>query len=239
MIPASINHQLLRRAAPNGFAALWAMDSFDGTTVYDQTKNNNDLTISGATTGVPGIIGQAVSFDGNNNKLVGDNTTFNYSRNDPFSVAFWINFDATPSAFKAFCGTQSAQGVNDAKGWLIRNGGPGLRRRLAFIMYSDPDAALYEYTSADVLTTGWHHICLTYDGSSSRNGIKLYWDAQSQALTSDGSATISGETVTNENFSIGSRDFDNGGSIDGDIDQFYIYERELTAAEVLKLYREP
>jgi len=85
--------------------------------------------------------------------------------------------------------------------------------------------------------TGWHHACITFDGSQSNNAgrLKFYFDGSAEALTFDGTipATTS-NTSDIEQFRIGRLVHDNNWST-GDFAEIGMWQATLTAEEVASL----
>jgi hypothetical protein len=86
-------------------------------------------------------------------------------------------------------------------------------------------------STTTVTDDNWHHITVTFDGSD----VKLYVN---NTLESTQSKTFSGSIVQNIPFHIGA--VNNKGSailhLDGKMDEIRIYDRALSAYEVLQLY---
>jgi hypothetical protein len=90
--------------------------------------------------------------------------------------------------------------------------------------------ATYQFASTTSVTTGaWHHIVGTYDGSTItlyRNGVNVGQVAASGTLTAVGGAGLIGTYDT-----LGTHWFD------GRIDEFAVYAKALTPAQVLNHYQ--
>lgn len=90
---------------------IYTMDNISGTTLFDDSPNGNDATITGAIA-VSGKIGNALSFDGND---------FVVSTVTPppgsFSVAFWFNADNVISNERLVDGGRGTGGLGSKSGW--------------------------------------------------------------------------------------------------------------------------
>ena len=84
----------------------------------------------------------------------------------------------------------------------------------------------------------WHHYTVTYDGSATFAGIKLYIDGASQTLANSSAGTYTGMVNGSQAINIGSRSWQpSAGSFWGKLDEYHIWKnRELTAAEVTDIY---
>ncbi|MHC4462430.1 MAG: LamG domain-containing protein [Planctomycetota bacterium] len=75
----------------------------------------------------------------------------------------------------------------------------------------------------------WHRVVVTYDGSNSASGFSIYIDGKPETLTITHDS-LSGSTLTDASFTIGSRD--GGQYLNSKIDEVAIYNRALSAEEI-------
>lgn len=81
----------------------------------------------------------------------------------------------------------------------------------------------------------WHHICLTWDGTTNTNKVKLYIDGE---LDHSKTAAVTESNNPTYNTWLG-RYHDNAQwTFNGSLDDFAVFNRALTAREVKKLYRQ-
>ena len=157
--------------------------------------------------------------------------------NQPFTVAFWLRPDLRPLESKD---KKKPDGVilaranakEDSQGWQLRIREGKLEFTLA---HKFPQNAITVQTNEKVLIEGrWNHIVASYSGSGKADGMKLYVDAQPQALKVvkdklDGSVRTSAPMTF--------------GRIFPDLDplrqsafqDFRFYERELVSDEVARV----
>ena len=116
-------------------------------------------------------------------------------------------------------------------------------------MSSDETARIYLFDTAgrqiftqtdSALSTGTHHIVFTYDGSEHPNGMTIYVDGFSVAVTGTDDGAYTNMEDTAAPLIIGARD---GFAGDPDyfeswLDDVRIYDKELSATEVLFLYND-
>ena len=173
--------------------------------------------IQGSSTSAGGRVGTGNGqFDGDDmlrwtdNGLTGD-----------FTIAFWLNKQDTATYdtyfFKQKCGTsggssEEIQFGQQSSGVMEIWGGSAKVLESSFSMNTIEDE--------------WHHWCLTGDGAD----WILYYDGVSIDTTSSGTATR-GNTCSNNVALMG----ESAGMSNGYVDEFCIFNRELTAAEVLSL----
>ncbi len=77
----------LDRNAPSSSLAIWKFDELGGTTVADSAHASHGST-SGGPTFVPGVFGNALSFDGNDGVVLANNN-LNVGAND-FAISTWV-----------------------------------------------------------------------------------------------------------------------------------------------------
>ena len=87
-------------------------------------------------------------------------------------------------------------------------------------------------TQDSVTTRRWHHVMVTYDGSSSADGIRIYVDGEPQDLLVRHDC-LSDSIRTDQPLRIGRRS--TSAHFVGIIDDVRIYSRDLSATEVRRL----
>jgi len=80
----------------------------------------------------------------------------------------------------------------------------------------------------------WHHITITYDGSSAASGVTIYVDdvAQTSTVVAD---TLSATTLNAISFQLGAVDATNS-FFSGVLDDVAVYDIELSAANVTTIF---
>lgn len=160
---------------------------FDNAGIYDKAANNT-LTLAGdaaTSTTQTKFANTSMYFDGTGDYAVADNTV-NIFAND-FTIEFWVNLSSTSSSTAVAVNTGS--GIN---GIYILHGG--------FSVYATTNASswnLFNNTSlaSYMSTSQWHHVAVTWDGSTYR----IFVDGTQRASASS-TASIS---TTDYNVAIG------------------------------------
>jgi Protein of unknown function (DUF1553)/Protein of unknown function (DUF1549)/Concanavalin A-like lectin/glucanases superfamily/Planctomycete cytochrome C len=176
---------------------------------------------------VPGKVGQAAELSGENGFVFPN--VGHFSRTDPFTLSLWLK---TPSHAPRMVVVHHSQAPVDAgsRGYeLLLEGG-----RVAFgLHHMWPGNSLKVQTKKSIPVNTWAHVTVTYDGSSAAAGLKVYIDGEPadvnvvrDHLRKD--ITYGGNEP---NLAIGHRFRDNGFK-GGSVDEFHVYNRALTAAEV-------
>lgn len=177
---------------------------------------------------VEGHRGQAVKLTGDDSVTLG---VGNFTRSDLFSVSLWMQ---TPDRKARAVVFSRSRAWTDAasRGYelLIEEG-----RLNAALVHYEPGNALRVRTKEEFPVGSWHHVALTYDGSSRAAGLRLYVDGEAAELE------IVRDKLTreitgggNDTIVIGERMRDSGFK-NGLIDDFHVYDRTLSRAAVKSL----
>lgn len=121
------------------------------------------------------------------------------------------------------------------EGMLYGAGGPGQSHRLLFDLVHT-GSSLLEIRSTQRLTntSAWYHIVVTYDGTASVAGTKMYINGLIETISNSIDSLSTGTTVSSANFEIGARSVTQ--ETDGLIDEVGIWSRELDSTDVTNLY---
>ena len=216
----------------DGLVGYWNFDEGEGNTALDNSGNDNDGTVYGASY-VDGISGTALSFDGEDDYVeIQDDTSLHIGENS-FSLCAWVNEFSRASDAQDSILSKRDNNLND--GWLFSiagTGQPGITEsgKIFFQAYNNE----YPWIQSDVELNvqQWFCIVLTYDTENNeatfyRNGII----DSVQTIVPVGS----GELL---NIFIG-KDSLNGYFFHGLIDEVRIYNRALSENEIRYLYYAP
>ena len=199
----------------------WSFEETTGNPVRERRDPQRTGKISGMIEWTRGKIGSAIKLDGTSGVDLGDIGSF--ERTDKFSLGAWINVSNTDATtvFSRRDETTPFRGFDV----LLVDG-----KLTARLVHRWPDEALHVVTKADLTIQEWHHVFVTYDGSSKAEGLKLYVDGQQQEVEIKVNL-LTETTITTESFRLGYRT----GETDfrGLIDEVRIDNRELTADDVL------
>jgi len=194
------------------------------------TPGNLALT-SKANSLVPGRRGQAIQLTGDDAVTIPN--TGQYARDQPFSIVCSVK---TPETKQRAVIYRHSRGWDDAGSLgyeLIKLGG----RLNAKLCHFWPGNAICVETE-DILNPGqWMHVAITYDGSSKARGLRIYLNGiqASTTIVKDNLTRQITKWRDGEDYlAIGSRYRDRGFK-EGLVDDFYVFDRSLSALEVLQL----
>ncbi|MEW4487934.1 DUF1553 domain-containing protein [Thalassoglobus sp. JC818] len=182
-------------------------------------------TVSGRNRSVDGVIGKAAQLTGDDSI---DTEVGNFQRSQPFSISLWLK---TPDVKERAVILHRSRAWTDAasRGYelLIEEG----KLKWSLIHFW-PGNAISIRTIDPISTNDWHHVTITYDGSSRADGLSIFVDGQKSEVDTirDGlKKTIQGGG--GDNIAIGER-FRDRGFKNGLVDELRVFERLLTPAEV-------
>ena len=183
---------------------------------------------SGENSSVEGKRGKAIKLSGDDavNLKVG-----NFRRFDPFSVSLWIN---TPDVKDRAVVFHRSRAWTDAgsRGYqlLIEDG-----RLSASLIHFWPGNAIRVRTKQSLTTNQWHHVVVTWDGSSRADGLSIYLSGEKtecEVVRDNLYKNITGGG--GDNIAIGER-FRDRGFTNGLVDEFKVFDRKLTSLEIAQL----
>jgi hypothetical protein len=202
---------------------------FDGN-ANDISGNNLHGTVSGAVLSPnrSGTANSAYLFDGQDDFISAGNPTQLQITNQ-MTLAAWIRLTATTGALRDIVtklgstGTTTT-GYNFVKDWSVSNGG---FHRISFHAYPNGPGCL-NYLTGQINASEWKFVAITLDGSTLRsyhNGLLVSEVTNQCPLTN----------TTLGNFLIG-KGTTGYSPFQGNIDDVTVYNRALTASEMLQLY---
>src|SRR5581483_867788 len=213
--------------------------------------NANDSTgfrhgaLQNGVTFAPGAVGQTFNLDGIDDHIdlgsIGPQTD-----GSPFSISAWINLDSAEVAAGSYGvifsnGTTAAGANNNPFNSYFRVNGEGAAASLTFGLGYTQLYDARKTTSAIIPAATWTHVVATYDGSRTRNGLKLYVNGV-QVATTDGGGGFGSAMYEWSDWHIGvtkARDGSFTNPLKGQIDEVGFYTRPITATEVSAIYRDP
>jgi len=204
----------------NDLLAYYTADN----TPNDALGSYNGTLVNGTTYGT-GIINNGFSFDGVNDRVDFGNV-LDFDGSTPFSFSLWSN----PSNLSGVKTLFRKYDVLTGEGYvLFYNNG-----QLWFYL-RDGNSSKLDIRTSSSYTTAITHITLSYDGSRTPSGLKIYVGDVSQTLVTI-SNTLTSSTSNTANLTLSSAGGAGLSPIGGIIDEVGIWNRALSASEVTELY---
>jgi len=197
--------------------------------------SNIDGTLENGVGYNSGDLGSFV-FDGIDDYLrMGINSIFDIDGSDSFTFSSWVKKTGGtffPIFQKLYYPNSSTQ---DGYRCYIRT----VTNQIFLNLYSTTGNNNITVSSVDGISNNiWYNVVITYDGSQTAAGVKIYINGESVSL-SVGSDTYTGTMITNENLTIGGQPTPTNPLYgNGNISNVSIYNKELSQSEVLQNYNE-
>ncbi|MBL7153920.1 MAG: hypothetical protein ISS79_09400, partial [Phycisphaerae bacterium] len=200
----------------------WKFDMGSGTTAIDWSGHDRHGTLIGPSpTWVPGVLGNALEFDGSNDSYVNIDGYKGILGTSAFSVTAWVKSTATGDRTIMSWGTGTSRERVDFRlyqGRLRVEHGAGNRQ------------------GDTVLANGeWHHAALTVaeNATISYPEVKLWLDGQDDTRT--GTDTDAFNLVAQHDLGIGIRVHNDQREFVGALDDVRLYDKELTAGQISQI----
>ncbi len=222
----------------HGLLGYWKFDESEGTTAYDSSGwgnngiNATDPTSYDAASMVPGKIGNALQFDGIYQTVRMSNAT-PFTTGLPYtgskSMGAWVYPTGVDGGGSTLMTTRNYP--NNDPGWWA---GIVSSRKVSF--RSSNGSASSDATGNSILPLNtWSHIFIVYDGSSQE--VTLYVNGVADGDTIlDISHTNGGYLLFGGEDTVPKTNSGHETGWIGKIDEMYIYNRTLSAAEVQGIY---
>jgi hypothetical protein len=201
-----------------------------GTTTTDTVSDNvgtlNGTTFSTTDNGIFDLDG----VDDN----IGLSTNINFDKTDPFTINSWVKVNSVGGSDYDVVITNQTNGGN-YRGYYLQIGASGI---VTLIFRSTLSDRFFFSTSATLSAGAWSNICVTYDGNNSSSSGKAFINGAGVS-TSETTSTSAISGTTNGTIApiIGSRQTGpSSNPFNGDIGNIQIYNRALSANEVLHNY---
>lgn len=176
----------------------------------------------------PGVDGKAVQLTGDDGIDVG---VGNFHRYDPFSVSLWLK---TPDIKERAVVFHRSRAWTDAasRGYqlLIEQG-----RLSASLIHFWPGNAIRIRTTQALPIERWQHVAVVWDGSNRASGLRIFLNGREAAVEIVRDRLTKNITGGGgDNITIGER-FRDRGFTRGLVDEFRVFDRELTPLEAAHL----
>ena len=210
--------------ASRGLIAHFEMDAPGSKRVIDSSGQYRHGSYQGGEPNwVTGRVGGGLQFDGKG-AVVNLGSLGDFERSDAFSYGGW----AKPSGSGGVMIGRMDE-ADQHRGWDLGIVGGKL---WAHVVHAWPKNALKVTSKASIPPNEWHHVMVTYDGSSTAAGLKLYINGKPQEVDVNAD-TLKDSIRTKTPSYLGKRSA--GAPFHGVVDDVRIYDRFLTSTEVADL----
>lgn len=209
--------------------AHYSFDEGSGSVAFDSSHFGNHGSIDGATR-VEGKSGNALMFDGNDDKIYIENSN-GVAVTGAITVEAWVK----PKIGRTFNGILS-KGRRAGCGYSCEDYRLLVAGDVALFGFSDATSPAQEVSSSTELESDtWYHIAGTWDGTTRDGGIRIYINGEL-----DNTATSTKTSITDRyDLVIGGGTNDDSHAdrrFRGTLDEVKIYSRALTAEEIREEY---
>ncbi|MBP9759118.1 prepilin-type N-terminal cleavage/methylation domain-containing protein [Candidatus Dojkabacteria bacterium] len=213
----------------------WKFDEGTGSSANDSSGNGNNGTLTNGPTWVTGKYGNALNFISASSSFVRAPITNDNKLNIRGAISYsaWYKRN-TNTGYQTLIDMIDNCGTVETDGYFLRFYDSTLVFYSAINDVAGQDPFSFGYTNIAQTgdTTNWHHVAVTWDGTTSANAVKMYLDGVmvSQATANSTAANMS--TLVGSYLSAGVLNC-NAHAFDGKIDDVRIYNYARTQAQVV------
>jgi hypothetical protein len=216
---------------PAGMSSYWPLDETSGSVYNDLVGGQVGTCLSTACpTPVTGRVGGGQRFDGSTDGVnVPANASLNWSATDSFSLEVWmkgVSGQTCKSSSEVLLGRDDAS--TGLQWWL----GCALNTGVARFQLRDGSGAGITLNGPTITDGSWHHLVAVRDGTAKVN--RLYVDGTEVASTTYTYTVSFGSATAALNMGWFNHRSGPGFRFEGDMDEAAIYNRALSASEVIQ-----
>ncbi len=238
---------------PTDYVAAYSMYEGAGNTLDDLSDNDNDGTITGATwvtgKGCPACSGLLMNADSGGQVEIPDSNSLDLENTGTISTWIYLNDytnwggivhkgENTDGSDEAYSLQFSRNNATLGASYNISPAGKisdGQKKPLFCIRDVNGDRDCVTATT-ELETDTWCHVVATWDSGAAGDDMILYINGTAEP---DPLANMLYNIISSSgDLSIGAQFSDGSYPFDGIVDEVYIYDRQLTPAEVLTLYND-
>tara|TARA_R100000008_G_scaffold18340_3_gene9218 strand:- start:7032 stop:9350 length:2319 start_codon:yes stop_codon:yes gene_type:complete len=166
---------------------------------------------------------------------VADNASLSFgdgSDDSAFSISSWIYLDDISADRPVIAKWHQGNTTREYALFVDTNGA------VNFALYDESASAelVRKTANSTVSTATWYHVLVTYDGSSTGAGIKIYLGGTSKTLTADDTGTYTAMENASEPLTIGYYQVGSNKFFDGRMMEVAIWNKELSQTEINQVY---
>jgi hypothetical protein len=218
-----------------GLVGYWSFDEGTGTIATDFSGNRNHGTLTNGPAWVNGKRGKALSFSGvsDDHVSISDNNAFSFTNGSgtdrPYSLSAWAYIDDISLGGGLI---SKVTDISDFE-WVFSIDPTGPYLGIGNVQSTGGTIGRTAPLTIGSHQGKWIHVAATYSGSETSAGMKLYINGVQSDTANSNAGTYTGMANGTAPVTIAKY---LSGSLAGKMDEVRIYSRELSAAEVTKLY---
>lgn len=207
--------------------------------IADQTGNNSmsSVSISYGNGLYSGASNESVYFNSSTDFVqAADNDLLSFgngSSDSAFSVSFALKLDS------GFSGAQmiaTKRSISDSSNLEYDVAIRGDNQKLRLTLYANTTDRLSVHGSTALTHSTNYHVVITYDGSSSISGVRMYLDGVEETYTDTSNGTYTAMSNGTGPLQMGKIRWTSTSHLEGYLDGFGIWNKELTSGEVTAIY---
>jgi len=215
--PNSGSQQMPERVWSTHYSGIWHLDD-----LHDSSSNTNDGSNHG-TISILGQIGNARSFDGNNDHItVSDDPSLNFHNTNQLTIMLWVKRDHVNAPKTEKLISKSTTAYNAGYGLNIRT-----NNSIRFEVRTG-SKVFYMLSTTELMDANWHHITAIWDDGSQY----IYVDGEFDKYKFQGDFSIKDD---HKSLEIGIHYSDNQ-PFKGCIDEIYISDTPRSASWIKTSY---
>jgi hypothetical protein len=149
-----------------------------------------------------------------------------FERDQPFSYGSWVKLNKLANSTLV----SKLDNNSSHRGWDLYFAKDLVAVHL---IHSWPGNAIKITTTSKIAKNKWTHVFVTYDGSSSAKGVKVYFNGKAQKVKVDKN-NLKGSIKSKATLNIGRRYTDS--PLIGEVDDLLLFNRALSASDVASIY---
>ncbi|MEM7783895.1 MAG: DUF1553 domain-containing protein [Planctomycetota bacterium] len=206
---------------PEDMSSFFTFDAGAKNKIVNQTNPDDKIKTVGKTKFPEGKFGKAIQTRGNE-YLSSETTAANFAGDTAISFGCWVKLSGAQNG--AAIARMDEGNSHVGFDLYLQNNGVG-----AHFIHKWPSDAIKVIADKKLEKNQWYHLFITYDGSKSVKGIRVY--VNGELLPAKPSHDqLTGSTQTKTPFTVGRRK--NSSQFNGLVDDVRVYDRELTSSEV-------
>jgi len=216
--------------------AHWKLNESGGKNALDSIATHHGSLSKGPSWNA-GFLGGALEFDGVDDRVdvVADTGLDNLFEGGA-TVSGWIYASAWGEAGFGRIADKS-DAVNPAAGWLLSL--DGADRAINFEVAFSGSNGRWQSPAGSINLDAWHHVTLVYNSTSTLTDPVLYIDGVVQTLTENAAPSGSVSPDQDHDLTLGNHSANSTRTFAGRLDDIRLYDRMLSASQVIELAQRP